>query len=176
MSRTMNVRKHSLYDIWYQMNKRCADPNDRGFHNYGGRGIQVCREWTTQKGNYYGKGQPHFWNFVHWVEENLGERPTTGNAGHSLDRIDNDGNYEPGNLRWATKKEQRDNQRTGLHRSSADCNQKLGKSGVRGCYKTKTGKWTAQVYYYKKAYNLGTFDTLEEASAAYEAKRCELRG
>jgi hypothetical protein len=78
--------------------QRCTDPNSISYADYGGRGITVCERWRK------------FENFL----ADMGERPggKRGSADHhSIDRIDNDGNYEPGNCRWATPKEQRANQR-----------------------------------------------------------------
>jgi hypothetical protein len=84
------------YRAWSRMLERCRNPNDRSFKWYGGRGIKVCEEW---------QGDGGFERFM----EHVGHRPSDR---HSLDRIDNDGNYEPGNVRWATKKEQQRNRRT----------------------------------------------------------------
>jgi hypothetical protein len=76
---------------WQQMVYRCTDPRHHAWRNYGGRGIKVATEWLDFE-TYYAA---------------VGDRP----AGMSLDRIDNDGNYEPSNVRWATPVEQRANRR-----------------------------------------------------------------
>jgi hypothetical protein len=86
---------------------RCHNPQNKSFRNYGGRGIQVCPEWL---GNLDGLRR-----FVAWVEVNLGPRPegstASGFPAYTLDRVDNDEDYRPGNLRWATAGEQRRNRR-----------------------------------------------------------------
>jgi hypothetical protein len=79
------------YHSWASMITRCMRPTHESFRWYGGRGIKVCYRW---------------WTFVNFLAD-MGERP----PGKTLDRIDNDGNYEPGNCRWATPKEQNANQR-----------------------------------------------------------------
>ena len=87
------------YRIWLSMNDRCRNPKNKQFCDYGGRGIRVCDEW---------QGPCGFEMYSRHIES-LGPKPSEK---HSLDRIDNNGNYEPGNIRWATKKEQQRNKRT----------------------------------------------------------------
>lgn len=79
------------YESWMCMRQRCGNPRNGQYHNYGGRGITICDRWRS------------FENFL----ADMGERP----EGKTLDRRDNDGNYEPENCGWATPKEQRANQR-----------------------------------------------------------------
>jgi hypothetical protein len=87
--------RHPLYNTWKSMLHRCEVETDPKFRHYGARGISVCREWHDVA------------VFVAWIEANLGPRPES----RSLDRIDNNGNYEPRNVRWATASEQNRNQR-----------------------------------------------------------------
>lgn len=77
--------RHPLYSTWQNIHHRCNAPTGRDYKNYGGRGITVCARWCD------------FVNFLTDITTSIGERPPQ----HVLDRIDNDGNYEPGNMRWA---------------------------------------------------------------------------
>lgn len=83
------------YLSWASMKCRCYQPTCSGFEHYGGRGITVCDRWLD--------GAQGFVNFL----ADMGERPD----GHTLDRLDNDGNYEPANCRWATRSDQNRNRR-----------------------------------------------------------------
>ena len=83
--------KNTMYNTWKSMKKRCFSRLHPSYINYGARGITVCDRWL-----YF----PDFY-------EDMGDCP----AGLSLDRIDNDGNYEPDNCKWSTPKEQANNRR-----------------------------------------------------------------
>ena len=92
---THGLSRHPLYGTWKKMCRRCEVPTVKDYPNYGGRGIRVCAEWHDVT------------TFVAWIEANIGPKP----PGVSLDRIDPDGHYEPGNVRWATAAEQCANRR-----------------------------------------------------------------
>lgn len=97
------LRYKKLYKTWLGIKTRCYNPHDLNYASYGGRGIKIADEWKNDAQA-----------FVRWIEENLGSRPSSQ---HSLDRYpNNDGNYEPGNLRWATPQEQAENKSGPNHR------------------------------------------------------------
>lgn len=95
-NRTHGMRNDPLYSIWAGILKRCTNANSRSYLHYGGRGISVCEEWQ------------HDFQAFH---THVSQLPHCGEAGYSIDRIDNDGNYEPGNVRWSTASQQTRNQR-----------------------------------------------------------------
>jgi len=84
------------YKIWLAMRGRCDNPNHSSYQRYGARGITVCARWTASFPAFLG---------------DMGPRPTRS---HSLDRVDNEGNYEPGNCRWATRTQQTRNMRSNV--------------------------------------------------------------
>lgn len=90
-----NRRKHPLYATYCAMRARCYAKSCPKYHYYGGRGIKMCDRWLGPYG------------FTHFVED-MGPKPSPE---YSIDRTNNDGNYEPGNCRWATKAEQTANRR-----------------------------------------------------------------
>ena len=120
------------YRIWVAMRKRCSNPKDSSYHNYGGRGITVCERWDNYE------------NFL----EDMGRRPTNG---HSIDRIDVNGPYEPSNCKWSDKFEQSINKR--IHPKNT--------SGYKGISKNEN-KWQVCI----NGKYVGIFSELEDAVEA----------
>lgn len=87
---TRDMGATKVYKTWVGLKSRCGNPNDPAYKRYGGRGITVCERWAVFE-NFYA---------------DIGDPPTPN---HTFDRINNDGGYEPGNVRWATRKEQSNN-------------------------------------------------------------------
>lgn len=102
-TRTHGDSKSAEHRTWSGMITRCENPNREKFRDYGGRGIRVCERWRGANG---------YQNFL----ADMGRRPSPR---HSIDRIDVDGNYEPGNCRWATPSEQARNTRKAKARRNA---------------------------------------------------------
>lgn len=129
---THGFSQHPLYNTWRNMLDRCSNIDSPVYKHYGGRGISVCAEWRVD-----------FEKFC----QDVGEKPTKD---HSLDRIDNDGDYCRENIKWSTKKEQVNNRRINYR----------NKSGVEGVYfRENTQKyevWHGSHYH-------GSYTSFEEA-------------
>lgn len=133
------------YRRWNSMRQRCENPNDWAYAHYGGRGIKVCDRWKNSYFDYL---------------SDVGEPPSSR---HSLDRIDNDGNYEPKNTRWVLQDVQAHNQRV------------RSKTGFKGVYEFR-GKYRASLMRGKSKIYLGTFLTPELANQAYLKAEAKLYG
>lgn len=128
------------YRIWCLMRQRCRDPNRKNWADYGGRGIRVCDRWENS-----------FENFL----ADVGPRPSRA---HQIDRYPNkDGDYEPGNCRWATRTEQQRNKRP----------QKRAESLPTGVYRQRSGRLYAAIGVNGRLIALGTFDNVEEAETVF---------
>ena len=136
---TTHGMKHSLeYGTWQSMKDRCFNPNNESFVHYGDRNITVCPEWINSFEQFY---------------KDMGPKP----KGATIDRIDENGNYEPSNCRWTTSY------------SVQNINKRILKSnssGHTGVYKNSSGNWSPRISVKGKTISLGTFSTKEEAIQA----------
>lgn len=142
MKNKRSYTKHGLtktkdYLKWIDMKSRCYGKNNEQYRDWGGRGIKVCDDW---------KDSPV--DFIDYIRvlENYG----VGN--YSLDRIDNDRDYEPGNLRWVDRHTQSCNQRK----------QKNNTSGYTGVYQNRKS-YVSRIWVNRKCHRIGISSTLEEA-------------
>lgn len=140
---------HAMYSKWQQMKQRCNNPSHPRYRDWGGRGISVCERWNNS-----------FRTFV----EDIGV-PSDNKM--SLDRINNDGNYEPGNVRWATPGQQLLNTRT----------RRDNRSGFKCVYfDVRSGKWRSIVKFGGDRVFLGTHADLETAANIVYAFRVQILG
>ena len=142
IQRKVNGKVIPEYKAWDHMKQRCYNPNYVKSKNYLGRGITVCERWRNSFKNFY---------------EDMGKRPD----GMSLDRIDNNGNYEPGNCRWIDIYTQNNNMRSNN-----------GSSLVKrtfvyvGVYMNPSGNYSTSISLHSSYKYIGTYETLEEAISA----------
>lgn len=135
--------KHRLYNIYTNIKYRCLNKNHRDYINYGARGITVCDDWKND-----------FLSFYNWALEN-GYKDSL-----EIDRINNDGNYEPNNCRWTTRTVQNRNKR--LISS-------VNTSGYKGITWDKSrNKWASKITINSKSIYLGRFETKIQAAKAYD--------
>lgn len=130
-------KSRPLYSTWSAIKQRCYNPKSGAYRHYGERGITMYSKWIDDYDAF---------------EEYMGEKPSPK---HSIDRIDVNGNYEPGNLRWATMTEQNRNRRV---------DNKSGYTGVTWC--APRNKWTAHISLNYKTIHLGYFINKEDAAKA----------
>lgn len=138
-------KNYPEYKNWQSMKSRCDNINGK----YKREGVKICLAWRTS-----------FWIFLH----EMGPKPSPS---HTLERIDDNYGYRPGNVRWATKSEQQ------VHRRML----KNNKSGYRGVsYRATADRWRTCIQYQGKARELGQYRTPEEAARAYDIAAAELHG
>lgn len=146
---THGLGKHPLYKVWSDMKTRCYNPKSKNYQNYGGMGTTVCDRWKES-----------FQDFYNDVSEGY-------EKGLELDRTNNDGDYEPANVRWVTPHQNLMNR--GSHKDST--------SKYKGVFWNKSAsKWVAQVTKDGKRHHLGYFTDETEAALAYNEKAKELFG
>ena len=142
-----NMHK-KIYDAWINMRQRCFNQNHAEYHNYGGRGISICKEWEDFNCFLQDIGVPEHQSL-------------------SLDRVDNNKGYSKDNCCWSSKSDQSYNKRSSKSNTS-------GKVGVSWC--KQTGKWRSTIKINGKFTCLGRFEQLEDAVAVREEAEIELYG
>lgn len=142
MSRKHGLKKHKLYIVWENIKSRCYNQKDKAYHNYGGRGITICDEWRND-----------FKAFFDYATT----LPRYGEPGLTIDRINNNGNYEKGNLRWASRHIQNTNQRMKSNNSS-------GFTGIS--YHKKSRKYISHIGFNGNKILIGYFYAIEDAVKA----------
>ncbi len=126
------LRDAPEYQVWKGMKQRCENPKHKSFNDYGGRGIRVCQRWRD--------------SFAAFLED-MGNRPSPR---HNIDRIDNNGDYEPGNCQWVLRRVNNRNRRVnhlltfnGRTQTMTDWAAELGISLQTLAWRLNTAKWPA---------------------------------
>lgn len=147
-----NLNNHKLYHVYAAMKQRCYNENFKQFKDYGGRGIKICDEWLEKDG---------FLNFFRWCYKN------NYKEGLQIDRINNDGNYEPNNCRFVTHSEN-----SGIGRQRKQHNNTTGYIGVSA----RRGGYRSYITFNKKVIYIGDYKKIEDAIEARKNKEIELFG
>lgn len=138
-SHDKGMYKTPEYRTWIRIKTRCENENTPYYFNYGGRGIKVCEKWSKSFEAFYA---------------DMGNRPSKD---YSIDRKDNNGDYEPDNCKWSTRFEQQRNIRL----------QKNNSTGVNGVqWDKKINKYVARMTFCDKNLHIGCFELIEDAARA----------
>lgn len=140
---THGLRNHKLYKIYKNIIERCEREKHKSYKDYGGRGITICKDWRENFINFY------IWSINNGYDNSL-----------SIDRKNNDGNYEPSNCRWTTKEVQSRNTRKLISTNT---------SGYRGIsFHGRDKKWVATISVSNKSIHLGYFIDKVDVAKAYD--------
>lgn len=140
--KTHGMTNTKIYKSWSHIKERCFVKKDKSYKNYGGRGISMCEEWRNNFMAFYD------WSMANGYQDSL-----------TIDRINNDGNYEPSNCRWTNSTIQACNKRILISTNT---------SGYKGVTKIRYKKWRSVISIKRKSIHLGCFDTALEAGFTYD--------
>ncbi len=140
-TRTHGLRKHPIYPVWQGMKTRCYNKNYNQYKDYGGRGIKICERWLT-------------------ISNFIDDMYSSYKKGLTIDREDNDGNYEPSNCRWADRQ---------LQNTNTQLLRKDNATGYRGVHKMKgTERYSVSISDRGKRKHIGCYGSAKEGAIAYD--------